>query len=54
MPQDTAHSPIPMRPFGQHADVKISALGLGGHHIGDAEDEKTAIQVVREAMDGGS
>ena len=44
---------IPVRPFGKHSDVKISALGFGGHHLGDAEDEKTAIQIVHEAVDGG-
>jgi aryl-alcohol dehydrogenase-like predicted oxidoreductase len=42
-----------MRPFGRHSDVKISALALGGHHLGDAEDEKTAVQIVQEAIDGG-
>jgi aryl-alcohol dehydrogenase-like predicted oxidoreductase len=42
-----------MRPFGRHSDVKISALALGGHHLGAAEDEKTAIQIVHEAIDGG-
>ena len=42
-----------MRPFGRHSDVKISAMGLGGHHIGDAEDEKTAVQIIQEAVDGG-
>lgn len=31
----------------------MSALGLGGHHLGDAEDEKTAIQLVHDAVDGG-
>jgi aryl-alcohol dehydrogenase-like predicted oxidoreductase len=46
-------SSIPMRPFGRHADVKISALGLGGHHIGQAADVKTAIEIVRGAVDGG-
>ena len=35
---------IPMRPFGKHTDVKISALGLGGHHIGQAADERTAAK----------
>jgi predicted aldo/keto reductase-like oxidoreductase len=43
---------IPMRPFGRTTD-QISALGLGGHHLGAAEDEKTAIQIVHEAVDGG-
>ncbi len=46
-------SSIPMRPFGRHADVKISALGLGGHHIGQAADVKTAIEIVHGAVDGG-
>jgi predicted aldo/keto reductase-like oxidoreductase len=26
---------------------------MGGHHLGDARDEKTAIQLVHEAIDGG-
>ncbi len=41
-----------MRRFGRH-DVSISALGFGGHHIGDAADEPTAIRLVRDAVDGG-
>jgi aryl-alcohol dehydrogenase-like predicted oxidoreductase len=43
---------IPLRNFGNSGD-KISALGLGGHHLGDARDENTAIQIVAEAIDGG-
>jgi aryl-alcohol dehydrogenase-like predicted oxidoreductase len=43
---------IPLRAFGK-TDQKISALGLGGHHLGDAKDEETAIQIVHEALDGG-
>ncbi len=46
-------SSIPMRPFGRHTDVKISALGLGGHHLGQAEDLNTAIRIVHAAIDGG-
>jgi aryl-alcohol dehydrogenase-like predicted oxidoreductase len=42
-----------MRPFGRHADVKISALGLGGHHLGAAADLPTAIRIVHRAIDGG-
>jgi uncharacterized protein len=45
-------SGIPSRPFGRQ-DVRISALGFGGHHLGDAEDEQTAVRLVREAVDGG-
>jgi uncharacterized protein len=43
---------IPLRNFGKHSD-QISALGLGGHHLGDAEDEQTAVRIVHEAVDGG-
>jgi len=43
---------IPMRPFGRH-DQNISALGFGGHHLGDAPDEGTAIRIVQEAVDSG-
>jgi uncharacterized protein len=43
---------IPLRNFGKHDD-QISVLGLGGHHLGDAEDERTAVQIVHEAVDGG-
>src|ERR1700742_3522714 len=43
---------IPLRELGA-TGVKISALGLGGHHLGDAKDEATAMQIVHEAIDGG-
>lgn len=49
----SARRAIPMRPFGKHQDVKISALAMGGHHLGDAKDEQTAISLVHEALDGG-
>src|ERR1700756_288551 len=49
MPQTAA---IPTRRFGRY-DVQISALGFGGHHLGDAPDEATAIRMVQEAVDGG-
>ena len=43
---------IPLRNFGK-TGVQISALGLGGHHLGVAKDEKTAIDIVYRALDGG-
>jgi len=46
-------SGIPMRQFGKHDGVQISALGMGGHHLGAAKDEQTAIDMVHEALDGG-
>jgi aryl-alcohol dehydrogenase-like predicted oxidoreductase len=45
--------PIPLRPFGRHAGVTVSALGFGGHHLGDATDAPTAMRLVQEAVDGG-
>ncbi len=43
---------IPRKQFGK-TGIEISALGLGGHHIGDAEDQKTADQIIARAIDGG-
>jgi predicted aldo/keto reductase-like oxidoreductase len=43
---------IPLRQFGRH-NVKISAMGFGGHHLGDAPDQSTAVRLVRQAVDGG-
>ncbi len=47
-----AQGQILKRKFGK-ADVEISALGLGGHHLGQAEDVKTAKEIVARAIDGG-
>jgi uncharacterized protein len=33
--------------------VRISALGFGGHHLGDIDDVDVAIRLVQEAVDGG-
>lgn len=46
-------SPIPLRAFGRHADVKISALGMGGHHLGDMKSVEECIRLVHEAVDAG-
>jgi uncharacterized protein len=43
---------IPMRDFGR-SGVKVSAVGCGGHHLGDPEEQKVAMQIVNEAIDGG-
>jgi uncharacterized protein len=51
MPQSLSGT-IPLRKFGR-ADARISVLGYGGHHLGDAADEKTAVEIIHQAVDGG-
>jgi len=43
---------IPQRPLGR-TGVKVSALGLGGHHLGDLKTVDEAIWLVHEAVDAG-
>jgi aryl-alcohol dehydrogenase-like predicted oxidoreductase len=42
-----------MRTFGRHANVHMSALGMGGHHLGEYKSVDDAIKAVHEAIDGG-
>jgi aryl-alcohol dehydrogenase-like predicted oxidoreductase len=50
--QTPATSGIPRRAFGRHRDT-ISALGMGGHHLGSAASVAVATAMVHEAIDGG-
>ncbi len=43
---------IPLRPLGR-TGLKVSALGLGGHHLGQARSEQEALDIVHGALDGG-
>ena len=45
-------SDIPTRPLGK-TGVSVSALGLGGYHLGDAGTQKEAIRIVHAAVDAG-
>jgi uncharacterized protein len=45
-------SEIPRRMFGR-TGVQISALGVGGHHLGDFPTVDGAIRLVQEAVDAG-
>jgi len=47
-----ASGEIPQRPFGK-TGIKVSAIGLGGSHIGDPKDENEGIRIVRTAIDNG-
>jgi aryl-alcohol dehydrogenase-like predicted oxidoreductase len=48
----TSSAGIPVRQFGRF-DAKVSILGFGGHHLGEAADENTAVRMIQEAVDGG-
>jgi uncharacterized protein len=52
MSQQLNQKAIPLRDFGK-TNVKVSALGMGEHHLGAAQDVVTAIRMVEEASDGG-
>jgi len=43
---------IPRRPFGRRSEA-VSALGLGGYHLGKVGTEREAIRIVHAAIDGG-
>jgi putative intracellular protease/amidase len=43
---------IPQRPLGR-TGAKVSALGLGGHHLGDLKTVDEAIRLVHAAVDAG-
>src|SRR5205823_14813631 len=43
---------IPRRPLGR-TGAQVSALGLGGHHLGDLKTVEEAIRLVHEAVNAG-
>lgn len=43
---------IPRRPLGR-TGVDVSAIGLGGAHLGNASSQEEAIRIVQEAIDAG-
>jgi aryl-alcohol dehydrogenase-like predicted oxidoreductase len=47
-----ASGEIPRRALGR-TGVEVSALALGGYHIGLAKSEREAARIVREALDAG-
>lgn len=49
---DSGSGGIPRRPLGK-TGVQTSILAIGGHHLGDAPDLQTAMQIVQEALDAG-
>ena len=53
-PSATAAGPgaIPRRPLGR-TGVQVSAIGIGGSHLGDVRDPDEAVRIVHEAIDAG-
>jgi uncharacterized protein len=43
---------IPVRPLGT-TGVSVSALGLGGYHLGKIGNERDAVRLIHEAIDAG-
>ena len=50
--QDQRAGSIPQRPLGR-TGATVSALGLGGHHLGDLKTVEDAIRLVHGASDAG-
>jgi uncharacterized protein len=50
--KDQRAGAIPQRPLGR-TGAKVSALGVGGHHLGDLKTVEDAIRLVHEAIDAG-
>src|SRR5262245_22948076 len=50
--RQTAHGDIPRRPFGRYAET-VSALALGGYHLGLIRNQREAIPIVHAAIDAG-
>jgi aryl-alcohol dehydrogenase-like predicted oxidoreductase len=51
-PEETVEGGMRYRPLGR-TGVKVSALGLGGYHIGTQKDEDESIRIIRTAIDNG-
>src|SRR6187549_1248693 len=51
-PASPSSSDVPTRAFGR-ANEKVSAVGLGGYHVGVPKDPAEGIKIVRSAIDRG-
>ena len=47
-----AQNELPLRPLGRTGE-KVSALGLGGYHIGTQREEELSLRIIRAAIDRG-
>ncbi len=51
-PMTTNNGTVPKRRLGK-TDIQVSILGVGGFHIGSAESQDAAKDIVRHALDAG-
>jgi uncharacterized protein len=51
-PQQVPEGQVPTKPLGK-TGVQVSAMGLGGYHIGSAETDQAAMEIVAKAYDHG-
>jgi aryl-alcohol dehydrogenase-like predicted oxidoreductase len=50
--EQTSDGTIPMKPLGK-TGVQVSALGLGGFHLGSTKDQQETNDIVARAIDAG-
>src|SRR6202166_2986400 len=50
--QEVPDGQVPKKPLGR-AGVQVSAMGLGGYHLGSAETDQAANEIVAKALDHG-
>src|SRR5689334_827314 len=48
----SSHEPVPRRPLGK-TGAQVSALGVGGYHLGSMKEEKESLELVARALDAG-
>jgi uncharacterized protein len=48
----TPDTTVPVRPLGATGEV-VSALGLGGYHVGKIKTERDAVRLIHTAIDAG-
>jgi uncharacterized protein len=50
--QRSAGEPVPHRPLGK-TGITVSAIALGGYHLGSTKNQQEANEIVAKAMDAG-
>jgi aryl-alcohol dehydrogenase-like predicted oxidoreductase len=50
--QGQPRAEVPKRPLGR-TGLQVSAMGIGGYHLGSASSDEEATRIVNEALDAG-